>query len=143
VARARPDRATAAYDGSINSKEVSMSVNAYNRARVMIESPRGAEYRLMSQVTGDLMSARDAGLSGAALMPMLHRNREVWRAFGNATAMAGNELPDALRASIVSIGLWVDRFTSEVATGRDSIEELISVNRSVIDGLKGEAAAAA
>ena len=119
-----------------------MSVNAYQRARVMVESPRGAEYRLMSQITGELMSARDAGLSGPALMPMLHRNREVWRAFGNASAMAGNALPDALRASIVSIGLWVDRFTSDVVAGRDSIEELITVNRSVIDGLKGESVAA-
>ena len=119
-----------------------MSLNAYQRARTMVESPRGAEYRLMSQITGDMMVARDAGLSGAALMPILHRNREVWNAFANACAMAGNQLPDALRASIVSVGLWVERFTSDVVAGRDSIEELITVNRSIIDGLKGQGAPA-
>ena len=114
-----------------------MSLNAYQRARTMVESPRGTEYRLMSQITGDMMNARDAGLSGAALMPVLHRNRQVWNAFSTACASAGNQLPDALRASIVSIGLWVDRFTSDVVAGHDSIEELITVNRSIIDGLKG------
>jgi len=119
-----------------------MSVNAYQRARTMVESPRGTEYRLMSQITGDMMTARDTGLSGAALVPVLHRNREVWGAFTSACATTGNQLPDALRASIVSIGLWVDRFTSDVVTGRDSIDELITVNCSIIDGLKGQNAPA-
>ncbi|MFV0623234.1 flagellar biosynthesis regulator FlaF [Sphingomonas sp. ac-8] len=120
-----------------------MSLNAYERARTMVESPRGAEYRLMSQITGDMMQARDSGLSGAALVPVLHRNREVWSAFSGACAATGNQLPDALRASIISIGLWVDRFTSDVVAGRDSIEELISVNCSIIDGLRHQNALAA
>ena len=116
-----------------------MSLHAYQRARTMIDDPRATEYRLMSQVTGEMMSARDAGLSGPALMPVLHRNREVWGAFSSACGATGNLLPDALRASIISIGLWVDRFTSDVVSGRDSIDELISVNRAIIEGLTGGA----
>ena len=119
-----------------------MSLHAYQRARTMIDDPRATEHRLMSQVTGEMMSARDAGLSGPALMPVLHRNREVWGAFSSACGATGNLLPDALRASIISIGLWVDRFTSDVVSGRDSIDELISVNRAIIEGLTGGAAAA-
>ena len=113
-----------------------MSLNAYQRARTMVEQPRGTEYRLMTQITGDMINARDAGLRGAALVPVLHRNREVWGAFTTACAASDNQLPEPLRASIVSIGLWVDRFTSDVATGRDSIQELIEVNFSIIDGLR-------
>lgn len=112
-----------------------MSLNAYQRARTVIESPRATEHRLMSQITGDMLHARDAGLAGAALMPVLHRNREVWEAFSSACGAKGNGLPDALRASIISIGLWVDRFTSDVVAGRDSIDELITVNRTIIEGL--------
>ena len=48
---------------------------------------------------------------------------------------------DSLRASIISIALWVDRFTSDVVAGRESIEELIVVNRAIIDGLTGDVAA--
>ena len=117
-----------------------MSLHAYQRARTMIDDPRATEHRLMSQITGEMMSARDAGLSGPALMPVLHRNREVWGAFSSACGATGNLLPDALRASIISIGLWVDRFTSDVVSGREPIDELIGVNRTIIEGLAGAVA---
>jgi flagellar protein FlaF len=112
-----------------------MSLAAYQRTRAIAETPREAEYRLMSQITGEMISARDTGLTGAALMPALWRNREAWSAFSTACGAPGNQLPDQLRASIISIALWVDRHTSEVVTGKDSIDGLIDVNRSIIEGL--------
>lgn len=42
-----------------------------------------------------------------------------------------------MRASIISLALWVDHFTSDVVTGRESIDDLIAVNRDIIDGLSG------
>lgn len=120
-----------------------MSLNAYQRARTMVEHPRATECRLMSEITREMMEARDKGLAGAALMTVLHRNREVWSAFSDACGAQGNLLPAELRASIISIGLWVDRFTSEVMRGTDTIDELITVNRSIIEGLSpGQALAA-
>jgi flagellar protein FlaF len=115
-----------------------MSLTAYQRARVMTESPRATECRLMRQITGDMIAARDAGLTGVPLTPVLFRNREAWNAFSAACAARGNQLPDALRASIVSLGLWVDRHTSDVAAGRDEIDALIDVNRAIIEGLERE-----
>ena len=115
-----------------------MSLDVYRRVRGIAESPRATEYRLMSEVTGDMINARDAGLSGAALMPALHRNREVWSTFSSLCASPGNQLPATLRASIISLALWVERFTTDVVLGRDSIDELISVNRAIIEGLAGE-----
>lgn len=112
-----------------------MSLNAYQRARSIVESPRATEFRLMSQITGDMMQARESGLTGAALVPVLHRNREIWSVFSSACGAIGNELPDQLRASIISIALWVDRFTSDVIAGRDTIDALIEVNRSITEGL--------
>lgn len=119
-----------------------MSLDAYRRARSFAETPRSTEYRLMSQITGEMIEARDAGLSGAELMPALHRNRLVWSTFSSQCGSQGNQLPDDLRAGIISIALWVDRYTSDVVRGRDSIEELISVNRAIMDGLKMENLAA-
>ena len=115
-----------------------MSLDAYRRVRRIAESPRAAEYRLMSEITGEMIGARDAGLTGVQLMPALHRNREVWSTFSALCGAPGNKLPDSLRASIISIALWVERHTSEVVTGRDSIDDLIAVNRSVIEGLASE-----
>jgi flagellar protein FlaF len=47
-------------------------------------------------------------------------------------------LPIPLRAAIVSLGLWVERYTTDVAAGRDRIDALIEINRLIIDGLQGE-----
>jgi len=119
-----------------------MSLDAYRRARSIAETPRATEYRLMSQVTGELIDARDAGLTGAALMPALHRNREIWGTFSTLCGSPGNALPAELRAGIISIALWVERHTSQVVSGREPIDDLIAVNRAIIDGLANENLAA-
>lgn len=114
-----------------------MSLTAYQRARNIVETPRQTERRLMCEITGEMIHARDAGFARGALMPTLHRNREVWNTFSAMCGTSGNELPANLRAGIVSLALWVDRFTSEVVAGRESIDDLIAVNRDIIDGLSG------
>ncbi len=119
-----------------------MSLAAYQRVRTIAEHPRATEYRLIGQITGEMISLWEGGARGAALMPALHRNREMWQAFSTACGTEGNALPDALRASIVSLALWVDRFTSDVVAGREDIQPLLDVNRSILEGLTEERAAA-
>ncbi|MET3722405.1 flagellar biosynthesis regulator FlaF [Sphingomonas trueperi] len=112
-----------------------MTINAYQAARSRAETPRAAELRLMREITGEMQTAHEAGLKGALLMPSLYRNREMWTAFVTDCGARGNNLPVELRAKIISLGLWVDRFTSDVVAGRESIMELIQVNRTIMEGL--------
>lgn len=119
-----------------------MSLDAYRNAQSRSEHPRSTEHRLMVEITGELMSARAAGLSGGALMPALHRNREMWSTFATDCGARGNGLPESLRAQIISLALWVDRLTSEVVVGREPISELIDLNRTIMEGLRGERLAA-
>lgn len=119
-----------------------MSLNAYQMARSRAETPRAAEHRLLSEITGEMMIARDQGLRGAALMPTLHRNREMWSAFATDCGGPGNGLPIELRAQIISLALWVERLTSQVVSGRGPIEELIGLNRTIMEGLRGQRLAA-
>ncbi|MGN6374344.1 MAG: flagellar biosynthesis regulator FlaF [Sphingomonas sp.] len=119
-----------------------MSLQAYQRTRKITESPRAMEARLVGQITGAMLDAQSTGLRGAQLMPILHRNREMWGIFAASCSAAGNELPDDLRARMVSLALWVDRFTSDVIAGREPIGALIDVNRAVFDGLSNERLAA-
>lgn len=114
-----------------------MSLTAYHRARTIVETPRQAERRLMCEITGEMINARDAGHVRGALMPALHRNREVWHTFSAVCGTAGNQLPATARAGIIGLALWVDQFTSDVVAGRESIDDLIAVNRDIIDGLSG------
>lgn len=112
-----------------------MSLAAYNSVRRFSESPRDTEHRLMAQITGEMIAARDAGLVGSSLAGALHRNRQMWSLFSADCAAQGNSLPAQLRASIISLALWVDRHSSEVVAGREAIDDLIEVNRSVMEGL--------
>ena len=120
-----------------------MTLSAYQAARARAETPRAAELRLLGEITGEMMEAEERGLKGALLMPPLHRNRQMWDAFSTDCGIAGNGLPHELRAQIISLALWVDRFASDVIAGRERIRELIEVNRMIMDGLRTPHRAAA
>jgi flagellar protein FlaF len=49
-----------------------------------------------------------------------------------------NALPDSLRASIISVGIFVFRESSRVTRGSGSLDDLIEINRMVMRGLRGE-----
>lgn len=120
-----------------------MTLHAYQAALSRAETPRDTEYRLIREITGEMMEAERNGLKGALLIDSLHRNREMWSAFATDCGAKGNGLPPQLRAQIVSIALWVERHTSAVMAGREKIADLISVNRTIMEGLRGEHLAAA
>lgn len=113
-----------------------MTLSAYQAARARAETPRSAELRLLSEITGEMMEAEERGLKGAMLMPSLHRNRQMWHAFQQDCTDPNNSLARELRGQIVSLALWVDRFTSDVIAGRERIRELIEVNRTIMEGLR-------
>lgn len=114
-----------------------MSLSSYRRVQQLAEAPRRTELRLFAEITGALEAAWASGGRGAALMPELHRNRELWSTLAADCGAPGNALPEALRASIISLALWVDRFTSDVVAGREPLEPLLEVNRAVMEGLGG------
>jgi flagellar protein FlaF len=123
------------YNGDIRTGSVVMLQQAYRKAQTIAERPRAVEHRLMTEITGEMIAARAAGRRREALMPALHRNREVWSTFSAVCGAAGNQLPKSLRASMISLSIWVDRFTSDVVAGREPIDALIDVNLAVIEGL--------
>ena len=113
---------------------------AYQNARRFSERPRAVEHRLMTEITGDLISARAAGARSIDLMSALHRNREVWSVFSAVCSAPGNLLPPSLRAALISLSIWVDKYTSDVVAGRETIDSLIDVNIAIIEGLSANGA---
>jgi flagellar biosynthesis activator protein FlaF len=115
-----------------------MSLQAYQQAATRAEGPRDTEYRLFAQVTRALMDA-------AKLDPMdfggradaLDWNRRMWTAFASDCGHPDNALPKPLRASIISLSLWVSKHTSLVIRREEEIEPLIEINRMIMQGLAG------
>ncbi|GAA4217521.1 flagellar biosynthesis regulator FlaF [Sphingomonas endophytica] len=115
-----------------------MLLDAYRKTQSRTASPRATEHRLLSEITSEMIEARTMGLSGAALMPPLHRNRQVWSVLSALCGAPENQLPATLRASIMSLALWVGRYTSQVVNGSESLDALIEVNTTVMEGLAVE-----
>jgi flagellar protein FlaF len=113
-----------------------MGLQAYQKAATWAESPRQMEYRLFAQVTLALMEAAKADPKDSpARIDALDWNRRVWTALSEDCSSPGNALPAPLRASIISLAIWVGRHTSAVIRRQEQIEPLIEVNRMIMQGL--------
>lgn len=121
-----------------------MSLRAYQQAATRAESPREMEYRLFAQVTRALMEAAQLDESQVARRTdALDWNRRLWSTLGSDCADPANQLPAPLRASIISLSIWVGKHTTLVIRRQEEIEPLIEVNRMIMQGLSGSSAAAA
>jgi flagellar protein FlaF len=130
-----------------------MSLAAYKKTIRESESPRQIERRILSRVTFDLTrtgegfdasetsQARLAILAGG-LRDSLYENQKFWAAMRYDLSETTNALPDSLKASLISIALWVDRETSALMAGQGRLAPLIEVNSNITAGLAGQAAPA-
>lgn len=119
-----------------------MSLQAYQRVSAQAETSRETEYRLFGQVTRALMEAAQLDESDfRGRMEALDWNRRLWSTLATDCADTGNGLPNPMRASIISISIWVARHTSAVMRKEETIEPLIDVNRIIMQGLQGQKAA--
>lgn len=113
-----------------------MSHRAYQAAATRAENPRETEYRLFGEVTRALMAVRDAGPDRIReRAEALDRNRRMWGAFAADCAAEGNRLPDNLRAGIISLSIYITKITSPALRNIDEFDELIALNRTVMQGL--------
>ena len=116
-----------------------MSLKAYQNTQLITEDPRNTEYRLFGQVTGALIDARDNKQSGGPLAETLDWNRRLWRTLAADCMDDRNQLTEDVRAKIVSLSLWVTKYSKEVTREGASIDPLIEINRTIMQGLQGAA----
>ena len=113
-----------------------MSIKAYQRAATQADSPRELEYRAFGQVTAALVRIKEGPQEGAPpLIEAVEANRRLWTLLGADCAIPENQLPPALRAHIISLSLWVTRYTREVLLEAVALDPLIDVNRTIMEGL--------
>ncbi|WP_417457309.1 flagellar biosynthesis regulator FlaF [Kordiimonas sp.] len=116
-----------------------MSYQAYQKAQQSSENPSQIEYRLFAQVTNALIEARDKNFRGADLVKALDWNRRMWSVLSSDCGTKGNGLPDQLRAGIISLSIWVSKHSSAVARGAETVDDLININRTIMEGLADQA----
>jgi len=118
-------------------------IDAYKKTITQTATSRDTEYRLLAQVTSELIKAVE-NKKGAANDPTkmaqvataLNWNKQVWDVFVEDCGTAGNQLPRDLRAAIVSLGIWVTKETAIALEGEGDLDSLVAVNRDIMKGLK-------
>jgi len=113
-----------------------MSIQAYQNAAKKTEGPRQTEYRAFAMATRGLIDAAslpntEVGRRAEALAT----NRRLWSLLASDCAAEGNQLPQPLRAQIISLSMFVDRHSSQVMRAGASFDVLIEINRTIMQGL--------
>jgi flagellar protein FlaF len=116
-----------------------MSLNSYQSVQRAVEDPRATEYRLFGQVTGALLDVKAGKADGPALVSAVDWNKRLWRTLAADCMDSRNTLTEDVRAKIVSLSLWVSKYSRRVTREKAPVDPLIQVNRTIMQGLQGSA----
>lgn len=117
-----------------------MSLKAYEQTLKSGNSPRDNEYRLFGQVTKALMDAAPLERTDPRVIDALDWNRRLWTALAADCADADNQLPPPARAGIISLSLFISRYTTQIMAQAMPVAPLIDINRTIMQGLAAKAA---
>jgi flagellar biosynthesis activator protein FlaF len=112
---------------------------AYKAIIRRTESPRDIEHRVFAQVTAALQEASAPGTNFTKRIQATHDNRQLWQTLACDLADDDNALPVDLRARLISLAMWVTGETARVIRNGASLQALIDVNSSIMQGLQGAA----
>lgn len=118
--------------------------SAYRQVQGTVQTNRDMEFRLLGQVTGALIRARDGEGTMQDRYNAILWNEKVWDAFFCDLSEPGNHLPDTLKNNLIQLAHWVTRETRLAIEDESlSLESLVTVNREIMEGLKSQPAMAA
>ncbi len=111
----------------------------FTYAEVVEDSPqemRARERDALDRAVDLLRRAEEAGVRSPEAQDALVYTRRLWTIFLDDLSSNGNELPEALRAQLISIGIWTIKEIERLRTGAaDSFADLVEINAIIRDGL--------
>lgn len=108
-------------------------VDAYRKSQAVQGSPRQTEADILLRVAREIEAAKTK--SQAEMNEALMRNISLWQLLAFDCADENNQLPQALRAQIISLAIWAVRHSDQAMFGEASPDALIDVNRTIARGL--------
>jgi flagellar biosynthesis activator protein FlaF len=101
------------------------------------QTMRARERQAMDRVIAMLRAAQQKGPQSRERVEALFYLRRLWTIFLNDLNDPNNELPDQLRAGIISIGIWMMKEMDRVRGGAtNDLTPMIEINALIRDGLK-------
>ena len=101
------------------------------------QTMRARERAAMDRLIAMLRTAQEKGPQSRERIDALFYLRRLWTIFINDLNDPNNELPDQLRAVIISIGIWMNKEIDRVCGGlTNDLTPMIEINELIRDGLK-------
>jgi flagellar biosynthesis activator protein FlaF len=101
------------------------------------QTMRARERQAMDRVIAMLRAAQEKGPHSRERVDALFYLRRLWTIFLDDLKDPNNELPDQLRAGIISIGIWMNKEIDRVRGGQtNDLTPMIEINQLIRDGLK-------
>jgi flagellar biosynthesis activator protein FlaF len=112
----------------------------FSYAEVLDETPKGARERERQAISRSielLEAAQKSGVRSRDAIEAILFVRRLWGALIEDLASSDNDLPQNLRADLISIGLWVMREAEQIRLEKsDNFKGIIEVSAAIRDGLK-------
>lgn len=111
----------------------------FTYAEVVDDSPqemRAREHDALERAVTLLEAANEAGAQSREAGEALTYVCKLWTIFLDDLVAQGNDLPEELRAQLISIGIWIIKEVERLRTGAtNSFAELVEINAIIRDGL--------
>jgi flagellar protein FlaF len=102
-----------------------------------LQDARGRERIALERAIELLELGRDKGIRSPEAAEALDYVNTLWRMFLEDLAKPENDLPESLRAELISIGIWITKEIKHLRIGRsENFGNLIEVCVIIRDGLK-------
>jgi flagellar protein FlaF len=112
----------------------------FSYAEVLEETPQTARERERAAIDHSVELLKSAQIKGNASMECveaIYFLRRLWAFLIEDLAKAENDLPKALRADLISVGLWIMREAEQVRLKESSnFKGLIEVSQLISEGLR-------
>jgi flagellar protein FlaF len=101
------------------------------------QTMRASERAAMDRVIAMLRAGQDKGPLSRERVEALFYLKRLWTIFLDDLRDPNNELPEQLRAGIISIGIWMMKEIDRVRRrATDDLTPMIEINELIRDGLK-------
>lgn len=102
-----------------------------------VADARDRERQVLTRCVELLVEAKAAGAGSRQAVEAVHFLNRVWASLIDDLGNADNALPKDLRASLISIGLWLMREAEQIRQGRSqNFDDMIEITKIIRDGIQ-------
>ena len=115
-------------EASLGKKETSIPLEA-------VVDARRTEIEAFEKATQALIDNKEKEITNKSYLDSIELNKLLWRTLETDLGSKENKLPDALKAKLISVAMWVEKHSLLAEKGEARVDSLIEVNNSIIKGL--------